>query len=831
MAATGFSRNVPINQDLGPLPLLDPSGPLNSFLSELLRLISTLSISILPSNGHPSSSHTQSPVLSNLPAPLTILPFAQAPIPSLNPLPPLPRSSVASSNVPPPSFTDIVRSSILSQPAIKKPPFRQPTRSGPPPSTSAQAGLDSRPPVNPLFQRLAKMRDLTKKGVLVCYKCGDQGHSTSSCRNALICFRCNKAGHKSPNCPSSKPPISTSLPPPPTSPPPISNPLPMLPSLPQEAHLLPVIRYFETPATAQFRHSLSQGLVLTDIRRKGATYIQDLLTYLFPVPKWTWIARELGDDQFLVAPPDLEWRDQVLAAKSLNLGGIPFPMKPYDFHHFNGGRRLQEFWIQVYNFPHDLWRDIELRQLARELGGVLLDSDPRSFTHHTMRVLRLKIGVPDKEVIPSCRHLLFTYTNGKHDNYFLQILVEDPIPSTPWGHLRGQIFQTRKRARSSSPPQHRSDIVGPSQPPFPNLPIHTLPVMIPPYTSFIPPLAPLPPLPAPTSSIAQVLPPVPRPISTFPTPIASSPTSSPTNFSQPISQGSQPSTVTPIVSEIPIITSLPLPIPDQSAPFLPTLSPPPASIPPSLSPPPVEPTASVPVSAVPAPTVSVPAVSVPVSTMPVPVSAVPAPIISVPTMSVPAAVPLPAMSVPAVSITPVPVSAEPIHAIPVSTAPASSIPISDVPASAVLVPAPAPAVSGQDSALANVSRPPATKGKGKSKVLPTTSDEARYSLRLKMKEGTSKNHDGKGANSGLMIISSDSSIQNSPLNSENTDPGRGLEGSDLSDYLRTRAEMDDIDTAFESIGNQGVLVQLSSTSESAATTSSSSSIDSSLDLA
>lgn len=457
---TGLSRIESDNQDLASLPSLDPSGPLTSFLSELHRLVSQLSISILPSNGSAPSSCSHPPVLSHLPAPLNIPPFSQAPIPPLNPLPPLSRSSVAINNVTRPSFTDIVRSSILSQPVTKQPPLRRPIPSGLPPSNTARVQLDPRHLINPSIRRLAKMRDLTKKGVLVCYKCGDQGHSTSSCRNALICFRCKKSGHKSPACPSSKPHfLSHSLPSPPTtSPPPISSPplpLPMLtPPMPlsQEAHLLPAICYFETPATSQFRHSLSQGLVLTDCRRQGATYIQDQLSHLFPIPRWTWIARELGDDQFLVAPPDLEWRDQVLAARSLNLGGIPFSVKPYDFHQFNGGRRLQAYWIQVYNFPHDLWRDVELRQLARELGGVLLDSDPRSFTHHSMRVLRLKIGVPDKEVIPSCRHLIFTYANGTHDSYFLQILVEDTISFAPWGHLRGQIFQTRKRARSSSPP-------------------------------------------------------------------------------------------------------------------------------------------------------------------------------------------------------------------------------------------------------------------------------------------------------------------------------------------------------------------------------------------
>ncbi|KAF3332343.1 hypothetical protein FCM35_KLT01920 [Carex littledalei] len=77
---------------------------------------------------------------------------------------------------------------------------------------------------------------------------------------------------------------------------------------------------------------------------------------------------------------------------------------------------------------------------------------------------------------------------------------------------------------------------------------------------------------------------------------------------------------------------------------------------------------------------------------------------------------------------------------------------------------------------------------------------------------------------------SDSDTQervSSPLNSEETDSGLGLEGSDLSEYLRVRAEIDDIDAAFVTVGNHGVLVPLSSCTESPSVASSSSSFDSS----
>lgn len=132
----------------------------------------------------------------------------------------------------------------------------------------------------------------------------------------------------------------------------------------RKASILSLMRYQATPATTQFRHSLAQGIVLTDNRRLGPLYIQAHLNCLFHIPRWSWIARELPNHQFLVAPPDLNWRAAVLRERQLIFGDIPFPVQAYEYHRFNNGRRFQTYWIQVFDFLHDLWNELELNQLA-----------------------------------------------------------------------------------------------------------------------------------------------------------------------------------------------------------------------------------------------------------------------------------------------------------------------------------------------------------------------------------------------------------------------------------------------------------------------------------
>lgn len=467
--------------------------PLSSLLAELQHTLTHLSAVLSSHNGtFPNSSQPPAPLMPSPPNP----PPLPQPLPSQHPPPSKPL------------FTDLIRQSILSQPA---------------PSKSRQ--LRPFPSSNRASSKLQHLRSIAKTGMAVCYQCGESGHLAVACRNSLVCFSCGQTGYRSSSCRSKHPPLAPlpNPPPPPLPHPPPLAPLPIPPhSAPKphppppapkphqppppfpnppssqiptvtpvpiaaipspsqasllEANTLPVMRYYATPATSRFRKSLSQGLVFSDDCHMGAQYIQVHLSSLFPIKHWTWMARELPDHQFLVASPTIAWREERLQERKLVLGDIVFPVRSFDFDAFNRRSRLRAYWVQVHGFPHDLWRDAEIHQLARDLGGVLLDSDPRSFDRLSMVGLRIKLGVPDKEVIPACRHLLFTEEDGEGFTQLVQTVVEDETDVLPWGHSRSHLF-SRKRLRSPSPPpplplpllapSHFSDVPSSSRNPIPS---------------------------------------------------------------------------------------------------------------------------------------------------------------------------------------------------------------------------------------------------------------------------------------------------------------------------------------------------------------------------
>lgn len=353
----------------------------------------------------------------------------------------------------------------------------------------------------------------------------------------------------------------------------------------REASILPPMRYYATPGTTQFRNSLSQGVVLTDVRGLGAHYIQSHLHRRFPVPRWNWIARELPDKQFLIAPPDLDWRARVLREPNLLLGDIPFPIQAYEFARFNNGRRLHTFWVQIFDYPHDLWRNPELNQLARELGGVLVDSDPRSIEHTNLVLTRIKIAVPDKEVIPACRNLIFTDEQGVATTYLIQTIVEDEDPSPPWGHSRSQVFNTTgKRPRSPSPEPQRS----PS--PLPNPIISFQPVRL--HLNNIPSSSAQT-VPVNLNPILLSHPEIPIPTPSHPpihllNPSPDHPTSQELPVPNPVPVEQPPNQEIPIPLALPPIPEIPVPNPDPPAV---ELTPPAAELNPpaaELNPPPAE---------------------------------------------------------------------------------------------------------------------------------------------------------------------------------------------------------------------------------------------------
>lgn len=151
-----------------------------------------------------------------------------------------------------------------------------------------------------------------------------------SCRNSVVCFACQKTGHRSFACPelafSIKDPstsaVKTTAPLLPstsinTNPSPKSDPSSSLPShsptiamlpppnfpLITEANTLPILLYYAISGTIKLWETLSQGLILHDTSSLGPIYIQDNLHHSFPFLRWTWIARELLDNQYFVLPP------------------------------------------------------------------------------------------------------------------------------------------------------------------------------------------------------------------------------------------------------------------------------------------------------------------------------------------------------------------------------------------------------------------------------------------------------------------------------------------------------------------------------------------------
>jgi Domain of unknown function (DUF4283) len=54
-------------------------------------------------------------------------------------------------------------------------------------------------------------------------------------------------------------------------------------------------------------------------------------------------------------------------------------------------------WIQILGLPYHLWQNLKFHRIADELGGILLDVDPRSAHYIDFTILRLRVGVPALE--------------------------------------------------------------------------------------------------------------------------------------------------------------------------------------------------------------------------------------------------------------------------------------------------------------------------------------------------------------------------------------------------------------------------------------------------
>jgi hypothetical protein len=62
----------------------------------------------------------------------------------------------------------------------------------------------------------------------------------------------------------------------------------------------------------------------------GVLCIQAHLEKMFPVSGFQWVARAILKDKFLIDPPNPTWRATLLELRTLDLGGLRFPIEAYN---------------------------------------------------------------------------------------------------------------------------------------------------------------------------------------------------------------------------------------------------------------------------------------------------------------------------------------------------------------------------------------------------------------------------------------------------------------------------------------------------------------------
>jgi Domain of unknown function (DUF4283)/Zinc knuckle len=263
------------------------------------------------------------------------------------------------------------------------------------------------------YQKISQIRQDRHKGIITCFRCGEQNHLSRNCRNAIVCFECGRLGHRSSQCKAitSIPHSSFPLNNPKNSFPPIKN---QSFSKMNKADEYAMLHFTSNDTNKAFQETIAKSVVIFDERQMGALYIQAHLEKRFLIQGFRWVARAIPNDRYLIDPPNLAWRATMIEFGELDLGGYRFTLEPYDLrkHDFIGHSPIP-FWIRVTGLPYRFFKDEEFKRIADDLGGgILLDVDPRSGYHLDFCYLRLRIGVCDREVIPKYRKLKFTETNG-----------------------------------------------------------------------------------------------------------------------------------------------------------------------------------------------------------------------------------------------------------------------------------------------------------------------------------------------------------------------------------------------------------------------------------
>jgi hypothetical protein len=141
------------------------------------------------------------------------------------------------------------------------------------------------------------------------------------------------------------------------------------------------------------------------------------------------VVRAIPRNRYLVDLPNPAWRTTTIELGGLDLGGIRFPVESYNrIRHDIQGHLLIPLSIKITGLPYRFFKKHEFKHMADDLeGGILMEVDPRLGNHYDFCVLQMRIGVCDRDIIPSFRKLKFTDINRAVTFYTLFYEVEDDL--------------------------------------------------------------------------------------------------------------------------------------------------------------------------------------------------------------------------------------------------------------------------------------------------------------------------------------------------------------------------------------------------------------------
>jgi hypothetical protein len=85
-------------------------------------------------------------------------------------------------------------------------------------------------------------------------------------------------------------------------------------------------------------------------------------------------------------------------------------------------------WIKIKDLPFRFFKKKEFERITDDLeGGLLMEVDPRSGNHYDFSVLRMRVGVCDRDIVPSFRKMRFNEVNGAVTFYTLFYEIEDDL--------------------------------------------------------------------------------------------------------------------------------------------------------------------------------------------------------------------------------------------------------------------------------------------------------------------------------------------------------------------------------------------------------------------